>query len=612
MATFVNALSSVFAKYTGRGQTAASDIDRAFDELCKAPRDQKTNVRLRIPDAKFTVISDLLKHYEDRKNLEGWHHRPRIFTVLHEIRRHDAMEAFISASLTDSCIPFEADTLPDVLGSSKHKFMQLQDTVLTPAKDLELGMGGKHRYFSSTGDDHFQKLKYLGSGGYGEVEKVYSRLSLKVYARKKFRRTGGFRVSVDRLKQFEREITALKRLRHTHLIDIVGSYTDRNSFAFLMVPVADCNLLDFLNRRASTELPTLRSFYGCLANAIAYLHGEKVHHMDLKPENMLIKDGELYVADFGSAHDWSKKERSTTYSSLPRTPRYTPPELIKDPNGPRNGATDIWALGVVFLEMTTVLKGLSIKEFRDYLRTNGSGHPFVHDNSPATASWTEILQQSEGLDSDNEPLMWIYGMIRSSPRDRPTASQVFELIIESSAGEHFRRSCCAKPHSEQTTESWAVDGWSKELDDNVLDEDSLIIQTLLSPSTDPSGGQFSSVEAWLSRGDTFQENNLEKAGIVERSEGIPFEISEDVIDEPPKAPQTIPDGSSSYLHKYDFLEKPPVVPGAWAGWEDDDANSLPYEVSSDCALSEFSEATLRPFEILEDITLKLKSQQQVV
>ena len=149
-------------------------------------------------------------------------------------------------------------------------------------------------------------------------------VSVSVYARNFFWHAGtGMREWLNRHKAFEREITALKHVKHLHLMQIVGSYLDQNFLAFPMEPVANCNLMDFLIHTANcTELPAIRSFYGCLASTVAYLHAQQVFHMNLKPQNILIKEGELYIADFGSAHDWSKQENSTSRSNVPKTARY--------------------------------------------------------------------------------------------------------------------------------------------------------------------------------------------------------------------------------------------------------------------------------------------------
>jgi serine/threonine protein kinase len=53
-----------------------------------------------------------------------------------------------------------------------------------------------------------------------------------------------------------------------------------------MAPVADCNLRALLNTHPlpSDTHSLVRTYYGCLAGALRYLHENKLRHKDIKPE----------------------------------------------------------------------------------------------------------------------------------------------------------------------------------------------------------------------------------------------------------------------------------------------------------------------------------------
>ncbi|KAF2815723.1 kinase-like protein, partial [Mytilinidion resinicola] len=143
-----------------------------------------------------------------------------------------------------------------------------------------------------------------------------------------------------------------------------GSYTDKDYIAYLMEPVAHGNLREFLDdeRPEGIHEPkrmSLRNYFGCLSGAIHYLHHTcKLRHRDLTCQNILVKGDSVYISDFGTAYDHSKGRSTTQDRNIPRTEFYMAPEVAKRQK--RNSASDMWSLGVVFLEMATVLLGSTV------------------------------------------------------------------------------------------------------------------------------------------------------------------------------------------------------------------------------------------------------------
>ena len=394
---------------------------------------------------------------------------------------------------------------------------------------------------------------------------------------------------------------------------IVGSYTDPQCFAFLMTPVADYNLFTYLQNVKLVQSPALRTFFGCLTNAIAYLHSVRIQHMDIKPENILIKDGIIYVADFGAANDWSTKERSTTWAAAPRTPRYMPPEIARDPHAPRNYATDMWSLGVVFLEMMTVLRGQSIKNFRQHLTGQGTKHQYVYANAPATRSWFEVLRQNDGPDYDNEPLTWIKDMIEADPLNRPTAVALSKQVLGSTSYTQF---CCfsctyhteirnqpfPNPYDEYASEDLqdclSEIEYNESWNQNMPDGDRI-------PDALAHASESYSIESWLG---VESSQEFEDDPSTTEFSGVSYDVESDSSTEIAALRTTVlSDQMSRRLLNFNFVEtgthQPSIETLQGKGDEILEEAAL-YDVVSDVSESDNSECTVRPLDLPDGLSFE--------
>lgn len=147
------------------------------------------------------------------------------------------------------------------------------------------------------------------------------------------------------MKEFLREIEIIKTLRHRHVVRYVGSYTTRANLGLIMSPIAEYDLAKFLEiSHATTEhRATLRTFFGCLANALFYLHDRGIKHRDIKPQNILVHKASVLLTDFGLSHE----SMESTSGPTALTHRYSPPEVVSYAR--RNESADIWSLGCVYL-----------------------------------------------------------------------------------------------------------------------------------------------------------------------------------------------------------------------------------------------------------------------
>lgn len=278
---------------------------------------------------------------------------------------------------------------------------------------------------------------------------MYSRLSLRYYARKRVLRGRDSERSREAQRTLIGELSHLKQLSHRHLVKIITSYTDPEYISYIMEPVAELDLERLLAMRGDIApeyqyQSVLRRFFGCLAGAINYLHQSKIRHRDITARNILIYRDEVYISDFGSAYNWSNRSVSATrHHYTPVSPDYQAPEIAKREE--RDSKSDMFSLGVVFLEMTTTLLGRSTAELKRVIAMNArkrsSDQPYVYANLPVVLTWLDELMKANTVEHDNEPLVWVRDLLQEKPRNRPSAKGLMKDILESPS---FRSFCCFK------------------------------------------------------------------------------------------------------------------------------------------------------------------------
>ena len=107
------------------------------------------------------------------------------------------------------------------------------------------------------------------------------------------------------------------------------------------------------NQRAMNEQDAKSITYQILSG-VQYIHSHDIIHLDLKPENVLLGSREppfyAKITDFGLSEVLcSRKEKR---SKFPGSPLYVPPEIWQA-QVTYNEKVDLWAVGVMMLEMLT-------------------------------------------------------------------------------------------------------------------------------------------------------------------------------------------------------------------------------------------------------------------
>ena len=88
-----------------------------------------------------------------------------------------------------------------------------------------------------------------------------------------------------------------------------------------------------------------KSYKSMVSNIV----NEGIAHRDLKPDNILLKDGVPKIADFGFAKSLDQINKNAGKEFNVGTPLYMSPETLT--RNIYSDKTDIWALGVMFYEL---------------------------------------------------------------------------------------------------------------------------------------------------------------------------------------------------------------------------------------------------------------------
>jgi len=244
-------------------------------------------------------------------------------------------------------------------------------------------------------------------------------------------------------KHMLREVQALQKLKHAHVVQLIGTYWQGRKFAALLYPVADMDLAEYLeegrfmpdadndltgttwgsnHKRPHQDVLSKGSL--CLISALRYVHESGVKHMDIKPANILLKRYKLakaysesiayklYMCDFGIAQVLGPDERSQTETYPGKTPMYASPEVAA--YNVHGRSSDIFSLGCVLLEMATVYSGLTVESLKMVIRGNSEVSSVYHTNLDRVRSWISTL---ENMRVSNAIIL---KMLEEWPKDRPS------------------------------------------------------------------------------------------------------------------------------------------------------------------------------------------------
>ena len=190
---------------------------------------------------------------------------------------------------------------------------------------------------------NYRLINLLGRGGFAEVY-LGEHIHLGTQAAIKVLHT---QVNSNEIEMFRKEARTIARLEHPRIVRVLEFGIENDSPYLVMTYAPNGTLRQRHPKGEQLPLQVILPYVEQVAEALQYIHDQKLIHRDVKPENLLLDSSEnILLSDFGIA-SIAHTTVSLTTQGQAGTPHYMAPEQIMNKPGP---ASDQYALGVVVYE----------------------------------------------------------------------------------------------------------------------------------------------------------------------------------------------------------------------------------------------------------------------
>lgn len=208
------------------------------------------------------------------------------------------------------------------------------------------------------------RYKIIDVAGRGGQSSVYRARDMKrgyfernEVAIKEMRKGGNLLSDMINMDFFQQEVMILSKLRHPYLPRIFDIFTVGGNLYIVEEFIEGKTLEQFLRKKG--RIPPKRALELAIrvAGILDFLHQQNppIYYRDLKPSNLLMQPGRLYLVDFSGCYI---PLMGIGEGVAIRTRGYCPPEAYKSTTA--DPAFDVYTMGMLIYRMVT---GIDVGEF---------------------------------------------------------------------------------------------------------------------------------------------------------------------------------------------------------------------------------------------------------
>lgn len=157
-------------------------------------------------------------------------------------------------------------------------------------------------------------------------------------------------------KKFHTEAKRIRTLDNEHIVRVRDLFSENGTSYYVMDYIKGYNLYNLMKELGRPlEEKEVMHMVEQLLDALEYIHGKGIFHLDLKPANAIVQEGSgiVKLIDFGSSKMMENGRPKVTNTGLNYTKGYAPLEQIEQNIEKVGPWTDLYALGGIMYNLLT-------------------------------------------------------------------------------------------------------------------------------------------------------------------------------------------------------------------------------------------------------------------